>query len=249
MPEEDVLFEKRADGIGLITLNRPDSLNSLGGRVIPLLGQFLDEAEHDRAVRAVVLTGAGRGFCAGGDVRGMQARNDGQSTATSSAEADPVAKLIASMDRHTADLRHSQDITSLKLHTMPKPTIALVNGVAVDRALMPTKSGRHILVLGGDLRRQARITRPGEMVKVELWLDPEPDRIDLPQDLAATLDFLPDLKAGWEKIPPGMRRSICHWVRSGKTEATRAKRIAEILRRFETGHEWFTRSRKPEKHD
>lgn len=125
----------------------------------------------------------------------------------------------------------------------------LVNGVAVDRALMPTKSGRHILVLGGDLRRQARITRPGEMVKVELWLDPEPDRIDLPQDLAATLDFLPDLKAGWEKIPPGMRRSICHWVRSGKTEATRAKRIAEILRRFETGHEWFTRSRKPAKHD
>ncbi len=131
MPDEDVLFEKRPDGVGLITLNRPDSLNAMGGRLIPMLGEFLDEAERDRAVRAVVLTGAGRGFCAGGDVRGMQARNDGQSAATSASDADPVAKLIASMDRHTADLRNSHNITSLKLHTMNKPTIALVNGVAV----------------------------------------------------------------------------------------------------------------------
>lgn len=131
MPDEDVLFEKRDDGIGLITLNRPDSLNAMGGRLIPMLGEFLDEAERDRAVRAVVLTGAGRGFCAGGDVRGMQARNDGQSAATSSSESDPVAKLIASMDRNTADLRHSHNLTSLRLHTMGKPTIALVNGVAV----------------------------------------------------------------------------------------------------------------------
>lgn len=131
MPDEDVLFEKRDDGIGLITLNRPDSLNAMGGRLIPMLGEALEEAEHDRAVRAVVLTGAGRGFCAGGDVRGMQSRNDNQSAATSGSDADPVAKLIASMDRHTADLRHSHNITSLKLHTLPKPTIALVNGVAV----------------------------------------------------------------------------------------------------------------------
>ena len=88
--EQLILIDRPAEHVARITLNRPDSLNSLGGRVIPLLGQFLDEAERDRAVRAVVLTGAGRGFCAGGDVRGMQSRNDGQSAATSSADADPV---------------------------------------------------------------------------------------------------------------------------------------------------------------
>ncbi|MBK6342183.1 MAG: DUF1905 domain-containing protein [Flavobacteriales bacterium] len=111
-----------------------------------------------------------------------------------------------------------------------------INGVAADRALMPTKSGYHIIVLGGDLRRQAGIKRPGEPVKMELWLDPEPDRISIPAELAETLDFIPEMKAAWDKLTPGMKRSMSYWVGSAKTEPTRAKRIAELLRRFETGH-------------
>ncbi len=111
----------------------------------------------------------------------------------------------------------------------------LINGVAVDRALMPTKSGYHIIILGGDIRRAPKIKAVGDLVSVELWLDPEPDRIDIPEDLAETLDFIPEMKAAWEKLTPGMRRSMCFWVDSGKTEATRAKRIAELLRRFESG--------------
>lgn len=128
---DDVLFEKRADGIGLITLNRPDSLNAMGGHLLPMLAEFLDEAERDRAVRAVVLTGAGRGFCAGGDVRGMQSRNDSQAASASGGESNPVAKLMATLDRTTAELRHLHNITSIRLHQLAKPTIALVNGVAV----------------------------------------------------------------------------------------------------------------------
>lgn len=112
----------------------------------------------------------------------------------------------------------------------------LINGVAADRALLPTKSGYHILVFGGDLRKKAGIKRVGDMVKVELWLDPEPDRIDIPLALAETLDFIPEMKAAWDKLLPGMKRSMCYWVGSAKTEPTRAKRIAELLRRFETGH-------------
>ena len=129
MSDDDVLFETRADGIGLITLNRPDSLNAMGGRLVPMLGEYLDQCERDRAVRCVVLTGNGRGFCAGGDVRGMQSRNDGHAAAT--AESNPVARIAASLERNTAELREMHDITSLRLHTMGKPTIALVNGVAV----------------------------------------------------------------------------------------------------------------------
>lgn len=121
----------------------------------------------------------------------------------------------------------------------------LINGVAADRALMPTKSGYHILVFGGDLRKKAGIRKPGDLVSVELWLDPEPDRITIPEALAETLDFLPEMKAAWDKLTPGMKRSMCYWVGSAKTEPTQAKRVAELLRRFETGH--FQVGKGPEK--
>lgn len=128
---DDVLFEKRPDGIGLITLNRPDTLNAMGGMLIPMLGQFLEQCERDRDVRCVVLTGNGRGFCAGGDVRGMQSRNDSQNAPRADSESSPAARLVASLERNTADLQASHDMTSLRLHNMGKPTVALVNGVAV----------------------------------------------------------------------------------------------------------------------
>ncbi len=111
----------------------------------------------------------------------------------------------------------------------------LINGVAADRALMPTKSGYHILVFGGDLRKKAGIRQVGDLVKVELWLDPEPDRINIPEALAETLEFLPEMKAAWDKLTPGMKRNMCYWVGSAKTEPTQAKRVAELLRRFEAG--------------
>lgn len=128
---DDVLFDKRPDGVGLITLNRPDALNALGGEIIPMLGTILDECERDRAVRCVALTGAGRGFCAGGDIGGMQRRNDSQSAVPEDGETSAAARLVTALERHTEELRHSHDTTSLRLHTMSKPTVALVNGVAV----------------------------------------------------------------------------------------------------------------------
>ncbi|HNM76807.1 MAG TPA: enoyl-CoA hydratase [Tepidiformaceae bacterium] len=131
MSDQDVLYEKRSDGVALITLNRPDSLNAMGGHLLPMLADALQDAERDRAVRAIVLTGAGRGFCAGGDVRGMQSRNDSQSAAAANPEANPVTRAMSTLERTTAELRAVHDITSLRLHTTPKPTIALVNGVAV----------------------------------------------------------------------------------------------------------------------
>jgi 2-(1,2-epoxy-1,2-dihydrophenyl)acetyl-CoA isomerase len=128
---EDVLFEKRADGVGLITLNRPDSLNAMGGRLIPMLGELLEQCKADREVRCVAITGNGRGFCAGGDVRGMQSRNDTQGQPREDADSSPAARLVSSLERNVEDLRQWHDATSLRLHNMPKPTVALVNGVAV----------------------------------------------------------------------------------------------------------------------
>ncbi|MBI5948085.1 MAG: enoyl-CoA hydratase [Chloroflexi bacterium] len=126
----DVLLEKRPDGVALITLNRPESLNSMGGELIPLLGRYLQECEHDREVRCVALTGAGRAFCAGGDVRGMQQR-DGDRPGGAGETGAEVARFEALV----RELRASHEAVSLRLHTMAKPAVAIVNGHAVGAGM------------------------------------------------------------------------------------------------------------------
>jgi 2-(1,2-epoxy-1,2-dihydrophenyl)acetyl-CoA isomerase len=126
----DALLDKRSDGVGLITLNRPESLNAMGGELMPLLAQHLAECEQDAAVRCIALTGAGRAFCAGGDVRNMQRRNEGQ---TDNAGNPP--NEMARFEAQVRGLRASQAATSLKLHTIGKPTVAIVNGHAVGAGL------------------------------------------------------------------------------------------------------------------
>jgi 2-(1,2-epoxy-1,2-dihydrophenyl)acetyl-CoA isomerase len=130
---EDVLYEKRPDGVALITLNRPDSLNAMGGDLMPMLADFLGQATWDQSVRCVVLTGAGRAFCAGGDVKGMGSRPAG--LPASAATDGQKASFLQSLEFGAAGLRKSQMETSYVLHTMPKPTIAMVNGHAVGAGL------------------------------------------------------------------------------------------------------------------
>ena len=66
---EDLLANLQ-DGVLTLTLNRPDARNAMSGEMTTALGQQLADAELDTQVRCVVLTGAGKGFCAGGDVKG-----------------------------------------------------------------------------------------------------------------------------------------------------------------------------------
>ncbi|MEX2081848.1 MAG: enoyl-CoA hydratase [Dehalococcoidia bacterium] len=127
----DVLFDLRPDGVALITFNRPESMNAMGGELMPLLARHLAECENDRAVRCVALTGNGRAFCAGGDVKNMQRRNDRAGSSEPGTPDNPVSQL----DRAVEGLRASHHSTSLRLHTMGKPTVALVNGFAVGAGL------------------------------------------------------------------------------------------------------------------
>jgi 2-(1,2-epoxy-1,2-dihydrophenyl)acetyl-CoA isomerase len=128
----DVLRDQRDNGVVVLTLNRPDSLNAMGGDLMPLLAEYLADAARDRKTRVVVLTGAGRAFCAGGDVKGMAAGRD----ILSRGGADNGERSPASMLYHNVEgLRASQRSTSLMLHSMPKPTIAAVNGHAVGAGL------------------------------------------------------------------------------------------------------------------
>jgi 2-(1,2-epoxy-1,2-dihydrophenyl)acetyl-CoA isomerase len=113
------LLQERAEGVLWLTMNRPEVLNALGGTMMSDLLAALTEAATDPAIGCVVLTGAGRGFSAGGD---MKARATGAKPPPETPEAG-------------ADELRSRMECSRLLHEMPKPTIAMVNGVAAGAGM------------------------------------------------------------------------------------------------------------------
>ena len=115
---EPVLFET-ARGIATITLNRPDTLNSMNAELMTGLGQALQRVVANEAVRVVVLTGAGKGFCSGADLTSIQDPSD----ASPGAPTDLGDLIANSMD-------HVFHPPIRALGALPVPTIAMVNGVA-----------------------------------------------------------------------------------------------------------------------
>ena len=103
--------------VATITLNRPDRLNAMTEELIGGVLACLEQASADDAIRAVVLTGAGRGFCAGGDLGAMGEFAEPRTPGASRAE---LRRL-----HHTTEL----------LHEMPKVTIAAVNGPCAGAGL------------------------------------------------------------------------------------------------------------------
>ena len=113
------LLETVKDGVAVLTLNRPDRLNAMSRPMLDALLEALPRLADDPEVGCVVLTGAGRGFCAGGDVKAMAEGNElGGQTMEEKAQA----------------LRSRME-TSRWLHEMPKPTIAMVRGPAAGAGL------------------------------------------------------------------------------------------------------------------
>ncbi len=147
----DVLLEKRVDGVAVVTLNRPESLNAMGGQLLPLLAQHLAECATDTTVRCVVLTGTGRAFCAGGDVKDMAAARD--VVGAGGAPSSPAAQFAHGVE----SLRPAPRATSYALHVMPKPTLAMVNGAAVGAGLS--------LALACDLRIASEHARFGTVFR------------------------------------------------------------------------------------
>lgn len=110
-----VLWERR-EGVGLITMNRPDRFNAMNRQLIAELAENLQGAEKDEEVKVVVITGAGKAFCAGGDIEGHP----------SFETDDPFVREKYIREAH---------VITLTLHRMPKPVIAAVNGVAAGAGL------------------------------------------------------------------------------------------------------------------
>jgi 2-(1,2-epoxy-1,2-dihydrophenyl)acetyl-CoA isomerase len=114
----DDLLAQVEDGVAVLTLNRPERRNALSEEMVGALAATLAAVEADDDVGAVVVTGAGGAFCAGGDVKGFAERTPGP----------PPAGLLHRQ-------RANQRATSGRLWRMPKPTVAVLPGGAAGAGL------------------------------------------------------------------------------------------------------------------
>ncbi|MEV7011486.1 enoyl-CoA hydratase/isomerase family protein [Streptosporangium sp. NPDC051022] len=116
MSEYATVLVDRKDGLAIIALNRPERLNAIGGGLERDLGRALADVAADPTVRAVLLRGEGRAFCAGGDIKDM---------------ADQAAdKVGPSPAQQVYQLLHGRDILETIL-SVPQPIVAAVQGYAM----------------------------------------------------------------------------------------------------------------------
>lgn len=117
-PENPVLLD-RSEGVARLTLNRPDRLNAMSDPMLDQLVELTAEVTSDRSVRVIILTGAGRGFCVGGDLDAMSRFG----------EAEPVPRGVAIEKLH----RHMR--VSELLRSSHAVSIAAVNGACAGAGL------------------------------------------------------------------------------------------------------------------
>ena len=206
MTYECLLYEAK-DGIAQLTLNRPERLNALGGTLRDDLLDAITRAAADPQVRVMVITGAGRGFCSGGDVKAMnEARERGR-------EGQLVDKFAPSRDR-----------TLLAMRDAPQPIIAAVNGPAagagmnlalgcdvriastaatfsqafVKRGLHPDWGGTYFLPRAVGMAKACELIFTGEIIDA-----PEALRLGLVGRVVAPEELLPTARELARKIAAG----------------------------------------------
>lgn len=164
--------------IATITLNRPDKRNAMSDDMRTGFIHALEQVAADKAIKALVLTGAGKGFCAGGDIAGMQKRMNA-----------PAGEVGFNGWHRQQRVHHAQAL----LHTMPKPVVAAVNGAAaglgadtalacdfiiasewasfawsyVQRGIVPDGGGMYFLPRRVGLARAKELIFTGRQVKVD----------------------------------------------------------------------------------
>ncbi|GHC85159.1 enoyl-CoA hydratase [Pseudorhodoferax aquiterrae] len=167
-----------ADSIATLTLNRPDKRNAMSDDMRTEFIDALERVAADKSIKALVLTGAGRGFCAGGDIAGMQKRMNA-----------PAGEVGFNGWHRQQRVHHVQAL----LHTMPKPVIAAVNGAAsglgadtalacdfviasewasfawsyIHRGIIPDGGGMYFLPRRVGLARAKELIFTGRQVKVD----------------------------------------------------------------------------------
>ncbi len=141
-----VLLEAKHDGAATLVMNRPDRLNALNNELASALNEALGRIAKEETVRVVVITGAGRAFCAGGDLGAMGKGRESGATQ----ELEPLLRAGMQM--------------VLKMRTMPQPVIAAVNGAAAGAGMN--------IALAADMRIAAEEATFGQnFAKVGLFPD------------------------------------------------------------------------------
>ena len=115
MQEFDLIEFVVASGTATVTLNRPDKRNAISDSMRLELIRVFEHIAEDKKIKALVLTGKGKGFCAGGDIAGMQKRLN-----------SPSGEVAFNGWHRQQRVHYTQSL----LHTLPKPVIAAVNGAA-----------------------------------------------------------------------------------------------------------------------
>ncbi|MFC5520436.1 enoyl-CoA hydratase-related protein [Polaromonas jejuensis] len=174
--ESTVLYAAQ-EGVAVLTLNRPQSLNSFSRQMHRDLWAALDRAEADRQIRALVITGAGRGFCAGADL--------------SEFDLAPGPHLVERADPGPL-IEQAFNPTARRLLNLRMPTVAVAMALAQRLAAMPTRA----LVATRHLLREG-ITRT-----LHQQLDAERDQQSA---LARTHDYIEGVSAFLEKRPAVFR--------------------------------------------
>jgi 2-(1,2-epoxy-1,2-dihydrophenyl)acetyl-CoA isomerase len=178
--EYETLRWSSADGIARITLDRPDAANGLDPRLARELGAAAARCDDDPAVKAVVLTGSGRFFCAGGDLKAMAAAGPGTTGRFVKGLADDLHRAVATLAR------------------MAPPLVVAVNGTAAGAGLSLAAVGDLVVAAEGATFTMA-YTRAGLSPDgSSTWFLPRVIGLRRTQELALTNRVLTAAEAlGW----------------------------------------------------
>jgi 2-(1,2-epoxy-1,2-dihydrophenyl)acetyl-CoA isomerase len=133
--DQALVLQQLDDGILTLTLNRPDKANALNPPMMRQLTDAMRDAASNTQARVVIVTGAGKAFCAGGDIGGKPEKKKDLNPEEKTAAAERRANRPAdTMVNRIKWLRDNME-TSRILYEMPKPTIAMVNGASASVGL------------------------------------------------------------------------------------------------------------------
>ena len=219
-----------ADGVAEVMLNRPDKMNALDGAMFAAIAEAGETVAADRSVRAVVLHGAGRGFCAGLDFGSFQAMADGGNDRNDREPADDdgdAGGSLGSIGDTRGRITHLGQQVAHTWQEVPVPVIAAVHGVALG--------GGCQIALGADIRFMAPDARIS-VLEVKWGLIPDmtgtwmlPRLVGL--DVAKELTFTGRMVEGEEAVRIGLATHVADDPLAAATRPGRRDRRQEPRRR------------------